>query len=239
MGLERILIIEDDPEISGPLEYFLRNSGFVTTITASAEDATNVLADGEFALVLLDLMLPGQDGLTLCRRLCASNGPRLIILSALSEPIDRVVGLELGADDYICKPFEPRELLARVRAVLRRPLRVEGHPRQTGSETVLRFAGFAFHPHRRFLRSPAGLRVPLTGAEADLLLAFCQHPCEVLSRETLINLTRGDGFAITVRSVDILVSRLRRKLANDGLPAEIIRTVRADGYTFQPQVIVE
>ncbi|MFE0752342.1 response regulator [Inquilinus sp. NPDC058860] len=237
MALAHILIVEDDAEIRDPLERFLKTNGLATTAIASAEDAAAVLAGGQIDLVLLDLMLPGEDGLALCRRLSAANGPRIIMLTALSEPTDRVVGLELGADDYICKPFDLRELLARIRAVLRRPFPAQGRPRQ--AEAVYRFSGFAFFPQRRFLRSPAGLRVPLTGAEADLLLAFCQHPRKVLSRDTLINLTRGEGFAIAVRSVDILVSRLRRKLANDDLAAEIIRTVRSDGYVFQPRVLAE
>jgi two-component system OmpR family response regulator len=234
-----ILLVEDDPEISGPLERFLCTNGFTTTVAASAEKAGDVLASGGIDLVLLDLMLPGEDGLALCRRLRASNGPHIIMLTALSEPTDRVVGLELGADDYICKPFDLRELLARVRAVLRRPSLAEGQTRTSGSEAVFSFSGFGFYPQRRYVRSPEGLRIPLTGAEADLLLVFCQRPREVLSRDELINLTRGEGFAIAMRSIDILVSRLRRKLAGDDLPAEVIRTVRADGYAFQPQVNIE
>lgn len=239
MSAAHILIVEDDTEIRRPLELFLQRNGLATTALESAEDATVVLANKEVDLVLLDLMLPGEDGLTLCRRLNASNGPRIIMLTALSEPADRVVGLELGADDYICKPFDLRELLARIRAVLRRPIPLQGRQRQPGLEAVFRFSGFDFFPQRRFLRSAAGLRIPLTGAEADLLLAFCQHPHQVLSRDRLIDLTRGEGFAIATRSVDILVSRLRRKLATDHLPAEMIRTVRSDGYMFQSQVVAE
>jgi two-component system OmpR family response regulator len=239
MSRAHILLVEDDPEISGPLKQFLGTNGFATTVTMSAEEATDVLAGGEIDLVLLDLMLPGEDGLALCRRLRASSGPPIIMLTALSEPTDRVVGLELGADDYICKPFDLRELLARVRAVLRRPPMAEGQQRSSGSEAVFRFSGFRFYPQRRYLRSPAGLRIPLTGAEADLLLVFCQHSRAVLARDALINLTRGEGFAIATRSIDILVSRLRRKLAGDDLLAEVIRTVRTDGYAFQPQVVVE
>ena len=236
MASAHVLIVEDDMEIRELVDRFLGTNGLRTTAVADAEDAAAVLADSEIDLVLLDLMLPGEDGLALCRRLSVANGPRIIILTALSEPTDRVVGLELGADDYICKPFDLRELLARIRAVLRRPLPAPEQQRQAGQETVFRFSGFEFFPHRRFLRSPAGLRVPLTGAEADLLLVFCQHPRKVLSRDRLIGLTRGEGFAIATRSVDILVSRLRRKLASDDPTAETIRTVRSDGYVFQPLV---
>lgn len=234
-----ILIVEDDPEISTPLAGFLRDRGFFTSVSASAEAAQNVLEDGTIDLVLLDVMLPGEDGLALCRRLRSSDGPRIIILTALSEPIDKVIGLELGADDYVSKPFDLRELLARIRAVLRRASMGDSAPQRPGSEMVLRFSGFAFHPQRRFLRSPAGVRIPLTGAETDLLLIFCQHAQQILSRTELINLTRGEGFAISTRSIDLLVSRVRRKLVSDDPLADPIRTVRTDGYLFQPQVSVE
>ncbi|MDR3515230.1 MAG: response regulator transcription factor [Azospirillaceae bacterium] len=239
MTQAHILLVEDDPDISGPLAQFLDAKGFETTVAGSAEAAGDVLAGREIDLVLLDLMLPGEDGLTFCRRLRASGGPKIIMLTALSEPADRVIGLELGADDYVCKPFDLRELLARIRAVLRRPALVEEQPRPAGPDAVIRFAGFAFYPQRRYLRSPAGVRIPLTGAETDLLLVFCQRPHEVLSRDELINLTRGEGFAIATRSIDILVSRLRRKLSGDDPLLETIRTVRADGYAFQPQVVRE
>jgi len=234
-----ILLVEDDPEISGPLARFLDGQGFETTVAGSAETATDILAADEIDLVLLDLMLPGEDGLTLCRRLRGLGGPKIIMLTALSEPADRVIGLELGADDYICKPFDLRELLARVRAVLRRPPLAAEQPRPSGPDAVFRFSGFDFYPQRRYLRSPAGVRIPLTGAETDLLLVFCQRPREVLSRDELINLTRGEGYAIAARSIDILVSRLRRKLTGDDPLVETIRTMRADGYAFQPQVALE
>lgn len=234
-----ILIVEDDPDISGPLAGFLRERGFTVSVSESAEAADGIVGCGNTDLVLLDVMLPGKDGLDFCRRLRASGGPRIIMLTALCEPTDKVIGLELGADDYVTKPFDLRELLARIRAVLRRaPLGGEA-PRRLDAEMVLRFSGFVFHPHRRFLRSPAGLRIPLTSAETDLLLIFCQHARTVLSREELINFTRGEGFAIGTRSIDLLVSRLRRKLAGDDPLADPIRTVRADGYIFQPNVAVE
>lgn len=231
-----ILIVEDDPDISEPLAKYLRDNGFTVSVAERAEAAGDVLAHDDVDLVLLDVMLPGEDGLTLCRRLRSAGGPRIIMVTALSEPIDKVAGLELGADDYVSKPFDLRELLARIRAVLRRAPIADDEPRRPAAELVLRFSGFAFHPHRRFLRSPAGLRIPLTGAETDLLLVFCENARTVLSREELINLTRGEGFAISTRSIDLLVSRLRRKLAGDNPLADPIRTVRADGYAFYPEV---
>ncbi len=240
MTSSHILIVEDDIEISEPLADFLRDKGFVVKVAASAEVATEVLQSTDVDLILLDLMLPGSDGLEFCWRIRSDNGPRIIMLTALSEATDKVVGLELGADDYICKPFDLRELLARIRAVMRRsPLPSRQQPSATSRGAGLfRFAGYSFDPQRHFLRSPAGLRIPLTKAEANLLLVFCQHARETLSRDGLIALTRGEGFAIATRSVDILVSRLRRKLAHDS-SLEIIRTIRSDGYVFQPVVSLE
>ncbi|PRG33756.1 response regulator [Burkholderia multivorans] len=232
-----ILIVEDDADISVPLAAFLSGKGYVTQVADSVEAADALLATNDVDLVLLDVMLPGKDGLDLCRRLHAKGGPRIIMLTALDDPTDKVVGLELGADDYVPKPFDPRELLARIRAVLRRPVASEGEVGKPVTELVLQFSGFTFYPYRRFLRSPAGLRVPLTGAETDLLLVLCQNVRKALSREELINLTRGTNFPISGRSIDLLVSRLRRKLVGSDPLEETIRTVRTDGYAFQPDVV--
>lgn len=239
MNESQLLLVEDDPEISESLADYLRGKGFRVQVARSAEAGHELLARGGFDLVLLDVMLPGEDGLSFCRRVRASGGPPIIMLTALSEPTDKVVGLELGADDYVSKPFDLRELLARIRVVLRRGQTNEAAARAPASEIVMTFSGFTFYPYRRFLRSPAGLRVPLTGAETDLLLVLCQHPRQVLSREELIRLTRGKNFPIATRSVDLLVSRLRRKLAGDDPLDDPIRTVRADGYAFQPEVTAQ
>ncbi|EKS71264.1 MULTISPECIES: response regulator transcription factor [Caballeronia] len=239
MNESQLLLVEDDPEISESLADYLRGKGFRVQVAGSAEAGHELLARGGFDLVLLDVMLPGEDGLSFCRRVRASGGPPIIMLTALSEPTDKVVGLELGADDYVSKPFDLRELLARIRVVLRRGQTNEAAARAPASEIVMTFSGFTFYPYRRFLRSPAGLRVPLTGAETDLLLVLCQHPRQVLSREELIRLTRGKNFPIATRSVDLLVSRLRRKLAGDDPLDDPIRTVRADGYAFQPEVTAQ
>jgi two-component system, OmpR family, response regulator len=231
-----ILIVEDDPDISNPLAAFLSSKGYATHVAGSVEAADDLLGTMTADLVLLDVMLPGKDGLDLCRRLRAKGGPRIIMLTALDDLMDKVVGLELGADDYVSKPFDLRELLARIRAVLRRQDAPENMQRPAATELVMQFSGFTFYPYRRFVRSPAGLRIPLTGAETDLLLVLCQHVRKVLSREELISLTRGRNFPIAERSVDLLVSRLRRKLAGDDPFEETIRTVRADGYAFEPDV---
>ncbi|WP_322067166.1 response regulator transcription factor [Burkholderia ubonensis] len=236
-GTTIILIVEDDIDISSPLAIFLSGKGYITHVADSAEAADALLASVDVDLVLLDVMLPGEDGLGLCRRLHAmKDGPRIIMLTALDDPTDKVVGLELGADDYVPKPFDPRELLARIRAVLRRPNTAPDDTRQSSAELILQFSHRTFYPYRRFVRSPAGLRIPLTGAETDLLLVFCQHVRQVLTREELIRLTRGGNFPISERSIDLLVSRLRRKLAGDDPLEETIRTVRADGYAFQADV---
>lgn len=247
MNDTRILIVEDDPDISAPLAEFLAGKGYAVQVAGSVEAADAALRTFAADLILLDVMLPGEDGLALCRRLRANGGPRIIMLTALDEPTDKVVGLEMGADDYVSKPFDLRELLARIRAVLRRPESATGNASPdadlapaapAATELVMQFSGFTFYPYRRFVRSPAGLRIPLTGAETDLLLVLCQHVRRMLSREALIELTRGRNFPISERSVDLLVSRLRRKLAGDDPFNEAIRTLRAGGYAFQHDVTV-
>lgn len=238
MNPAHLLIVEDDPGIREPLAGFLRGKGYEVAEAGSAEDATPLLAGPDIDLVLLDVMLPGADGLELCRQIRARGGPRVIMLTALGEATDKVVGLEIGADDYVTKPFDLRELLARVRAVLRRPVATgDTTPSAVaGNDMVLRFAGFSFFPYRRFVRSAAGVRIPLTGTETDLLLALCHHPRQVLSRDELIALTRGEAFPISARSVDLLVSRLRRKLATADPLDDPIRTLRADGYALHADV---
>jgi two-component system, OmpR family, response regulator len=235
-----LLLVEDDPEIRDTLASFLRGKGYSVDEAASGEAAMALLDNPALELVLLDVMLPGIDGLEVCRRIRARGGPRIIMLTALGEATDKVVGLEMGADDYITKPFDLRELLARVRAMLRRtatdmPGTVVA-PAADAGDIVLRFAGFSFFPYKRFVRSASGVRILLTGTETDLLLALCKHPRQVLSRDELIALTRGEAFPISARSVDLLVSRLRRKLATDDPLDNPIRTVRADGYVLHADV---
>lgn len=236
MAEARILIVEDDTEIRTSLVRFLVDRNFIVLDAANSEEASGILRSGEIDLVLLDIMLPGKNGLDLCRQLRASGGPRIIMLTALVELTDKVTGLELGADDYVCKPFDLGELLARIRALLRRVPVTGGASLRPVIASALMFSGFTFFPYRRFLRSPTGIRIPLTGAETDLLLVFCQHPRQVLSREELIGRTRGEGFPIAVRSIDLLVSRLRRKLCGDDVLDDLIRTARSDGYSFQADV---
>lgn len=227
-----ILIIEDDREISTLIVRLLSQHGFRTTAVIDGPSMDRVLEAAKIDLVLLDLMLPGEGGLSLCHRLRATSTIPIIMVTAMGEPIDRSVGLEMGADDYLPKPFNSRELLARVRAVLRRAQMVD---RQL-AESVFRFAGWRFDMGTRQLDAPDGTRVALTNGEFDLLVAFCQHPRRVLTRDQLLDLTQGRAAAVFDRSVDIQISRLRRKIETDPKEPDLIKTVRAGGYVFTPDV---
>lgn len=221
-----ILLVDDDPEIRQLIGDFLMQHGFRIAQAANGAEMDGEISVERPALVVLDLMLPGEDGLAICRRLNAAGRIPVIMLSALGEETDRIVGLELGADDYLPKPCSPRELLARVRAVLRRN---EGAG-STGGGTY-RFAGWTFDSHRRELRSPSGVAVALSSGEVRLLVAFLERPLRVLTRDQLLDLARGSDADVYDRAIDVQVSRLRKKLADhDG--AELIVTVRSEGYMF-------
>ena len=218
-----ILLVDDDPEIRQLIGDFLAQHGFRVAAAANSVEMDELIAAERPALVVLDLMLPGEDGLGICRLLSPARIP-VIMLSALGEETDRVVGLELGADDYLPKPCSPRELLARIRAVLRRH---EG-PEPTGG-ALYRFAGWSFDPRRRELSSPDGVAVPLSSGEFRLLSAFLERPLRVLSRDQLLDLARGPSADVFDRAIDVQVSRLRKKLADQG-GADLIVTVRSEGY---------
>jgi two-component system, OmpR family, response regulator len=233
----RILVVDDDPEIRGLVSEFLRRHGFLVEAAEDGPGMERALAREPADLVVLDLMLPGEDGLSLTRRLAAGPGTPVIILSAMGEDTDRIVGLEVGADDYLAKPCNPRELLARVRAVLRRNR--DGHDRRKGgppSGTVAEFAGWRLDLVRRELRSPRGVLVELSNGEATLLRVFVERPQRILTRDQLLEYARGPDTDAFDRAVDVQISRLRRKLAADA-DSEIIRTVRNEGYLFLPRVV--
>jgi two-component system OmpR family response regulator len=192
------------------------------------------LATARIDLIVLDIMLPGEDGLSICRRLRTTSSTPIIMLTAAGDPVARVVGLEMGADDYIAKPFDPHELLARIRAVLRRASALPEGPEAPAR--TLRFADWRIDSAARDLRNPEGARVILTSAEFDLLLAFCRHARRTLTRDQLLDLSQGRGTVAVNRSVDILVSRIRRKIERDPRDPTFIKTVRAGGYVFTPQV---
>ncbi|MGU3536285.1 response regulator [Methylobacterium sp. A54F] len=228
-----ILLVEDDREISTLVARYLRANECRVTLAGDGREMDRALADARVDLIVLDLMLPGEDGLSLCRRLRQSSAIPILMLTAKAEEIDRIVGLELGADDYLAKPFNPRELLARIRAVLRRS--GAESPDEDGSRR-LHFVGWTLDIGLRQVLSPEGARIAITGAEFDLLHALCLRPGRVLSRDQLLDLTQGRAAGPFERSIDVLVSRIRQKIERDSRNPEIIRTIRSGGYLFTPDV---
>ena len=231
-----VLIVEDDPDISALMARYLDDNGFTTAVARDGVAMTRFMATRRPDLVVLDINLPGEDGLSLCVKLRNGGGPRIIMVTAKGEDIDRILGLEMGADDYLPKPFNPRELLARIRAVLRR------QPTGAASDAparVIRFSGWHIDRGSRRLIDPAGTRVALTSAEFDLLATFCDHPGRVLSRDRLLDLTQGPSSLSQERSIDIVVSRLRLKIEKDPREPMLIQTVRSSGYLFSATVEVE
>lgn len=225
-----VLVVEDDREIRALVARLLRSNGFRVSEANDGLAMDKVLSAARIDLVLLDVMLPGEDGLSLCRRLGMDAVP-VIMLSAKGEDIDRILGLELGADDYVAKPFNPRELIARIKAVLRRSAKADT-AEGDNDHFQYRFGGWTLNGALRRLTSPEGATVAVTDAEFDLLRVLCTRPHRLLSREQLIDLTQGRGSHPTERSIDILISRLRRKITGPSLDPEFIRTVRSRGYMF-------
>ena len=226
----RVLVVEDEPGIAQMLAASLAESGFSAVTVGSAGEMDRVLARDSVDLVVLDVMLPGEDGISVCRRLRSTSSIPIIMLTALGEEVDRIVGLEVGADDYVTKPFSSRELIARIRALLRR-----AHGAATPASDrarPFRFGGFTLDPARRELLDPQGAHVTLTSAEFDLLLAFCERPGKVLSREMLLDLTRCGNAGPIERSIDVHVSRIRQKIEADPRDPALIKTVRLGGYLF-------
>ena len=226
-----LLVVDDDREIRDLLARFLRKHGYRIETAADGREMFAALGAGRFDLLVLDLMLPGEDGLSLCRRVRADSDLPIIMLTAVGEDTDRIVGLEMGADDYLAKPFNPRELLARIRAVLRRANETRRRPAGDRSGRF-EFQGWTLDAARRCLHAPDGAPVDLTAGEFGLLLALVEHPGRVLTRDQLLDLTRGREAGPFDRSVDIQVSRLRRKIEDDSKRPTLIKTVRSGGYVF-------
>ena len=230
-----LLVVEDDRETRDLVARYLEGRGFRVTTARNGAEMRQHLDAGSFSLLLLDLMLPGEDGLAICRRLRAGKSQiPIIMLTALGEEADRIVGLESGADDYLPKPFSPRELVARINAVLRR---ADAGSAKAEPLDRLSFAGFVLEPQRRALVDPTGGEVDLTAGEYDLLVALVQRPRRVLSRDQLLDLTKGRSAAPFDRSIDVQISRLRRKLRRSPEVPEIIKTVRFGGYVFAAEVL--
>lgn len=229
-----VLVVDDDPQIRLLVARFLQRHGYQVTGAPDGRAMLEALAHSPVDLVILDLMLPGRSGTELCADIRATSQVPIVMLTARSEESDRILGLEVGADDYVTKPFSPRELLARVRAVLRRSRAAASRSR--GTETV-GFDGWTMDLRRRELTSPSGTLVDLSTGEFDLLVAFVEHANRVLSREALMQFaktrTSDDPFD---RTIDVQISRLRRKLQADANGSQLIKTVRGAGYMFAPAV---
>lgn len=232
----RILLVDDDPSIRELICGYLARFSINARGVSDGLEMRRALAEEAFDLVVLDLMLPGEDGLSLCRSLRRDSGIPILMLTAQCEPADRIIGLELGADDYMAKPFEPRELVARIQSVLRRTQ--DGRvPQRKAPRTSVSFDGWKLDGVLHQLHSPAGVMVPLSNAEVRLLWVFIEQPRQVLSREQLLDATRGRAIKAFDRSIDLQVSRLRSKLGDDPRAPQLIKTVRGEGYLFDARQI--
>lgn len=229
-----ILVVEDDRGIATLVERTLKQNGFKITLAHDGRAMDRVLADNQIDLMLLDLMLPGEDGLSITRRIRTELQLPIIMLTAMGEETDRIVGLEIGADDYIVKPFSSRELIARIRAVLRRTSG-DTQPRHV-KDVTFEFERWNLRCLQRELHNPEGVRIELTSAEFQLLQILCENPRQVLSRELLLRLTQGRISTVDDRSIDTLISRIRRKIETDAKNPAMIKTIRLGGYLFTPEV---
>ena len=229
----RVLLVDDEPGLREPLADYLVRQGFGVAQASSAAHARRELADGAFDIVLLDIMMPGEDGLSLCRHLAETRQIPVIFLTAKGEATDRIVGLEIGADDYVVKPFDPRELVARIRSVLRRSGR---QPVEATEAVLLEFEGWQLDPLKRRLIDREGAVVAISSAEFRLLMAFLEHPRQVLDRDRLLDMVQGREAHLFDRAVDNQISRLRRKIEVDSRNPQLIQTVWGGGYMLAAEV---
>lgn len=229
----KILIVDDDPGIREVISDFLSRHGFEVDAVGDGPALGRALSSKRPDLIVLDVMLPGEDGLSLCRKLATANGPPVIILSAMGDETDRIVGLELGADDYLPKPCNPRELLARIKAVLRRK---EENGGQSRVSATLEFSGWRLDLLARELMAQDGTVIPLSSGEFALLRALVERPQRILTRDQLLELARGPDSDAYDRAIDVQISRLRRKLGDGESGGDLIRTVRNEGYIFNATV---
>jgi len=238
MKQPHILIVDDDFEIQDLLKNFLQDHHLRADVATNASDADKRLSLGNYDLIVLDLMMPGEDGLSFCRRLRSQSSIPVLMLTAMGDETDRIVGLELGADDYLCKPFNPRELLARIRAILRRhdlsqfnqPATVTANTRKN----CYRFEDWTLNPSKRELKNPDKVLVSLTSGEYDLLITFIERPQILLNRDQLLDITKGRDANAFDRSIDVSLSRLRHKI--DPKEPTLIKTIRNGGYIFTANV---
>ncbi|OZI71874.1 response regulator [Bordetella genomosp. 12] len=238
-GRHSILIVDDHQSIRDPLTTYMRRFDFEVEAVGDGKAMRQRLRERSFSLIILDIMLPGENGLSLCRYLSEHVGTPVILLTAVTEQADRVAGLEVGADDYVVKPFDPRELVARVRSVLRRSeLRPAAPADAPGAQDgkVLGFSGWVFDLQARELRNPDNQNVPLSTAEFHLLRALVENANRVLSRSQLLDLTQRSGSISFDRSIDSQISRLRKRLEQDSRRPSLLKTVRGDGYVLSTRV---
>jgi two-component system OmpR family response regulator len=229
-----LLLVDDEASIRDPLGKYLERQGFRVTDAASASIARSSLLAYDIDLVLLDIMMPGEDGLSLCRHIAANDGPPVILLTAKSEETDRIIGLEIGADDYVVKPFSPRELVARIKVVLRRIS--SGLPKIGGTGNSYNFAGWTLNTGEQTLHDPESVLVPLSSGEYRMLEALVERAGQVLTRDQLLDLTRGREGGPFDRAIDNQVSRLRRKIEFDAKDPQHIKTIWGGGYRFSTEV---
>jgi len=230
----RLLLVDDEPDLREPLASYLERQGFAVRQAASAAEARSIIALDVPDLVLLDIMMPGEDGLSLCRHLTEARSIPTIFLTARGEATDRIVGLEIGADDYVVKPFEPRELVARIRSVMRRTHR--GALPELQANEDFQFDGWRLDPLKRRLIAPDGAIVAISSVEFRLLMAFLEHPRQVLDRDRLLDMVQGREAHLFDRAVDNQVSRLRRKIEVDSRNPQLIQTVWGGGYMLAADV---
>ena len=229
----RVLLVDDEAALREPLADYLVRQGVAVTQAGTAAEARSRLVEAAFDIVLLDIMMPGEDGLSLCRHLVEARQIPVIFITARGEATDRIVGLEIGADDYVVKPFDPRELVARVRSVLRRAVRQAAEP---ADAVVYEFEGWQLDPLKRRLTDPEGALVAISSAEFRLLMAFLDHPRQVLDRDRLLDMVQGREAHLFDRAVDNQISRLRRKVEVDSRNPQLIQTVWGGGYMLATEV---
>lgn len=229
------MVVDDHKEIRDLVGRFLKQHGMRVSVASDGKTMRKTLSEHRINLVVLDLMLPGEDGLTICRNLRAESSIPVVMLTAMGEETDRIVGLEMGADDYIAKPFNPRELLARIKAVLRRAQSLPEEERYP-KETLIAFDRWTFNIAKRQLQSSEGVVTPLSTGEFNLLVTFIHHPGHVLNRDQLIDLTQGRESVPFDRSIDTQVSRLRKRIEVDPKDPQLIKTVWGGGYVFTPEI---
>lgn len=230
MSTANILIVDDDEQIRKLLGDFFSQHGLVPHLAENGQVMQSILNKETIDLVILDIMMPGEDGLSLCRTLRKTSNIPIIMLTAIGEEVDRIVGLEMGADDYIAKPFSPRELLARVKAILRRTSNSEHDAQNTPLKRIYQFSNWQLDPDARQLLSPDGLEVNLSTGEFSLLVVFLERPQKILSRDQLLDLTKNRLASPFDRSIDIQISRIRHKIEENHKQPQIIKTVRGGGY---------